>query len=384
MAASRYTDVFVPFMILIAIMLDANIRLHTLQFISMSLLFLSLLLLSSVLASDMAKDEQIIFFRTFIAFLFGFIFVTSNPSARRYLPAGMVVGGCLALLTGFLDYVGYTAQLQASGLMPGVFADRSLIEGVKRITGPWGDANEFGPVNALMVSAAFSLGFGVMTGRISRVIAVVVTVLNFTFLTFNRSGMLSAALVFLSSVTRKGQKRNILMWIIGCILIAFVLFGLLDLLFPKQLDLILNRFDRAQTADNRDERLNSFFAGLQLVTAYPFGLASAYWKSRMISLTGVSNPHNGFISTAFALGMTYALFHAASIIRGIFSDNRFIGNIALQLAFCYMFEIINFNPTVIILCGILNANFFLTLFKSDIAQHGLDMLPAEKPFSQNC
>lgn len=261
---------------------------------------------------------------------------------------------CMGLLAGLFASLAVLllhasgAQLERYGL--GVPTD-GLDEELKLFVqdkqgGLWTSGNETGHVFGLAGAAALLLS---LRYRLRAIYLVYFAALLASFpLTNNRAGLFMPLFV-LAVLMRKNLRASVVLTVLGLagvLLIAWSLTGEIPL--PGALaHAIEKRFaEDHNVSGNFDERFLSGVTALQLVVTYPFGLGEVAREDELRALTGLTTPHNGFVSLALQSGVATSLLLIAGLVRILLApaaSGPFLTFSALFLIPSMMFEELSVN-----------------------------------------
>lgn len=327
-------------------------------------LFCLLLAVSSGLFSPSGLDT-IWYGRVLVSFIAGLIFYTASPALQLLTIRGIVAGGIAGFGVALAQYAGVGDVLISLGLQSPVAAQRGLgswddYHSTLRIVGMWGDPNEFGPMSSMSMAAAL-VAMTLESTRRTRLFVVITALMvaaNAAMLSFNRSSVIASGAVLVRYYATRGLWRFIKFAVVASAIAAVAFFFFREAM-PDHYETLMRRLNGS--ASNADGRSASLFAAIRLATLFPFGISSQLWPEYMRSLSGVANPHNAFLGTAFAGGILLAVFTALCIAYSALRAKPFEQIMATQIGILFMFEALNYSPSAVAILGILWARPILDL-----------------------
>lgn len=352
----RFSDIVTAAFVMVAGMYALRSRAILFTFIFTVIILVSILQLSKIGFSGMGGDDRVWIFRCNLAFFFGSIFSFANGRQTIIFVKGIFWGGFFGFLVALLEYWGLGQNLISFGLRTSTAAIRGLGEldqlgSTVRVSGMWGDANEFGPIHSITIVAALFLSGKIDNSKWMMFFSTTSVFINMSVLSFNRSSVIASFLsVFRYYILLSPRKFFNLSFRIT--LAVIIMLALFYAAFPDQFDLLFSRFDMSAADSNAGGRLASFLGALTVLNRFPGGLSSSVWPDYLRSISWVGNPHNAFLSIGFGGGALLSVYSMLSFIYLSTKQNTFIGILSFHLLVLFFFETLNFSPGIIYFLGI--------------------------------
>lgn len=271
-----------------------------------------------------------------------------------YLSIGVLIGFGLALTVLALRVGGVDLTSMGLGVPSVGWAVGDLMAKVKP-GGLWSQGNEAGHVFAL--AGAPALYLSLVYRR-----PLIYTIYFFAFLasfsmTLNRGGVIAptAGLVIAYLAAGKGEAlTKALLAIIG----GVALLGALSFLpiFAGVREVFERRFlHDYDLGNNVFGRSETFWAGVHLALAHPFGLGLVERVNQMQFAARIGSPHNGLIALAFQAGLGVVVFYVAALFKLLSNPATYRSLPVLMALFSLpsmFFEELSVNPVFLFTIGL--------------------------------
>ncbi|PTQ70653.1 hypothetical protein [Pseudomonas sp. GV071] len=280
--------------------------------------------------------------------VFAFTRLLRSPEMRKHALNAMCLGGAMAVLTGFLDYmsqyVGMDAVLSPFRTASYALMTEVQIMGGKRIVGLMPEASVFGGRCIMFLSLLYFFRHAIPERWLrKRVVPVLIPLLIlFVWLSTSSAGYVGLLVFFLAAVIewaiRKSQRRADLLspkglglefWVAWTALVGVgvvVLFapGLLDPIIEKINEMVLNK---SQTSSYEERSMWTAVGWQALIDSYGLGvgIGATRVSNSLVAILSNTGVLGGVLYFAFALQtlMRKLPVHASGLSRALMTGCRY-------------------------------------------------------------
>jgi O-Antigen ligase len=322
-----------------------------------------------VLDTTFGNDSRtVILALHYLGYSFAGLYVASllgQEAAREKFCWGLILGLLTTIPIFVLQDQGLSSELAKFGLVPGYYQVLQLdIGDIQRYAGLWGHPNEAAHVADLAAPGAAYLFL--VRRRLLPILLTGAALLAVFYYTQSRGGLLvGGAVLGAPFLFDRSGRINVIRLVLIC---AAVLAGIG---FVSELRFVSSRFDDPGTAHNISERLNTIWAGLEILLTHPFGLSTDDFMSLIATDTGgVDSPHNGFILFGAIFGWLPLAVLIGALGRSFFirsNGDALFAFVSLGLVLSFMFEQLpDAYPFALVMCTVVGWAFINTRVGRDL------------------